>query len=117
MWSLIGQSREVDVRPTMEPDKCALLRAKGEWSRNDPWRLDCNGLEEGQDIVAIFCDGGQRIRSVMLCLTLFCQLLILYLVGDDAVFVTVFVCLAGVLPLLCPIRDVANKNLQDIALV
>ena len=36
----------------------ALVRKKGEWGRKDSRRFDGNGLEEGQDVIAIVCDGG-----------------------------------------------------------
>ena len=106
---------KVDVCPITEPDARALVGAKGEWSRDDLWRLDCGGLEEGQELVAIVCDGVQRLGGGLLRLTCFGRLLIFCLDGDNAVFVVVIVCIAGVFPFLRPICDGAIKNLQDLA--
>ena len=39
-WIRLGRRGEVYVCSTTEPDTCALVRAKGEWSRDDLWRLD-----------------------------------------------------------------------------
>ena len=40
----LGRRGEVDVYPMTEPDAQALIRAKGKWSRDDSWRIDCSGL-------------------------------------------------------------------------
>ena len=61
LWIRIGQRGEVDVCPMLKPDVRALVRTKGEWSQNYLWIFDGNGLEEGQDVVAIVCNGGQRL--------------------------------------------------------
>ena len=45
LWSQIGWPGDVDVCPTTEPYVHALVRTKGEWIRDDLWRIDCNGLE------------------------------------------------------------------------
>ena len=95
----------------------ALVRAKGEWSRNYSWRLDCGGLKEDQDVVAIVCDVGQCLVGGLLFLTWFRRLLFLCLYGDDAVFVVVVVCPASVFPFLRPLRDGASKKFQDLARV
>ena len=52
----------------------ALFRAKEEWRREKSRGFDCGGLEEGQDVVAIVCNGGQRLGGSrlgggLLCLT------------------------------------------------
>ena len=101
----------------MESDVHALVCANGEWIRDESWRLDCNGLEESQDFFAIVCNGGHHIGGGLLRLTWFRQLLILCLHCDEAVFVVVLVCLAGVLPFLFPLRDGVSKNLQKLACV
>ena len=95
----------------------ALVCAKGEWSRNDLWIFYCNGLEEVQDVVAIFCDGGQRLGGGLLCLTFLCCLLVLYLHVAFAVFVVVVVFLPGGFPFLRPLCDGVSKNLQDLSRV
>ena len=41
----LKQCEEVNVCPALEPDAHALVRVKGEWSRDDSWRFDVNGLE------------------------------------------------------------------------
>ena len=35
LWIRLGWRGEVDVCQTLEPDARALVRAKGEWSRDD----------------------------------------------------------------------------------
>ena len=50
-------------------------------------RLDYNGLEELQDVVAIVYNGDQRLGGGLLCLSWFRRLLVLCLDGDNAVFV------------------------------
>ena len=45
--SRLGWRGEVGVCPTTELGTRAIVRANREWSRNDSWRLDCDGLEEG----------------------------------------------------------------------
>ena len=69
LWIWLGRRGEVDVCTTLEPDARALVCAKGEWIRNDSWKFDCNGLEEGLDVVVIICNGGQRLDGGLLCLT------------------------------------------------
>ena len=93
----------------------ALVRAKGEWNRDDSWRLDCNSLEEVQDADAIVCNGGQRLDGGLICLTWFSCLLVLCLYSDFAVFVVVFVFPAGVFPFLSSLCDGASKNIQELA--
>ena len=110
--SRIGRCGEVVVYPTMEPDARALVRTKGEWIRDDSWILDCGGLEEGQDVAAIVCDGGQRLGGSLLRLTWFLRLLVLSLYADFDIFVVVFVYPAGVFPVLRPLRDGASENIQ-----
>ena len=34
---------------------------KGEWGRKNSSKFDRNVLEEGQDVVAIVCNGGKRL--------------------------------------------------------
>ena len=81
------------------------------------WGLDCNGLEEGQDVVAIICNGGQRLGRGLILHSWFCRLLVLYLYGDFAVFIVVVVFPAGVFPFLHLLRDGASKNIQELACV
>ena len=66
LWSRLGRHGEVDVCPTTETDARALVRVKGEWIHNVSWRLDCDGMEEGLDVVSIVCDGGQRLGGGLL---------------------------------------------------
>ena len=61
LWVRLGRLGKVDVCPALEPNARAIVRAKGEWGRDDLRRFEGNGLEEGQDVVAIVCDGGQRL--------------------------------------------------------
>ena len=82
LWSRLGRRGEVHVCPTTEPDTRVIVRAKEEWIRNDSWRLDCDGLEEGQDVAEIFCDGGQRLGVGPLFLNWFFRLLVLCLYGE-----------------------------------
>ena len=53
LWGRRGKLRKVYVCPFLEPDARVLVRAKGEWGREDSKIFDSNGLEEGQDVVAI----------------------------------------------------------------
>ena len=71
LWSRLGRRGEVDFCPTTEPDARALFCVMGEWIRDDSWRIDCDSPEEVQDVVAIICNGGQRLGGVLLCLTWF----------------------------------------------
>ena len=100
-----------------EKDAHALVCTKGDWSRDDYWRLYCNFLEEGKDVVAIVFDDGQCLSGDLLCLTWFRRLLVLFFDGDNAVFIVVVVCLAGVFSFLRTLRDGARKNLQELARV
>ena len=112
LWIQLGRCGEVGVCLKTELDVRVFVRAKGEWSRDDSWRLACDGLEEDQDVVAIVCDGGQHLGGGLLRLTWFCRLLVLCLDGDYTVFVVFIVCFAGVFPYLCPLRDGASKYRQ-----
>ena len=102
LWSQLGRRGEVDVCPTMEPEARALVRTKGERIRNDSWRLDCDGLEKGQEVVAIVCNGDQSLGSGLLFLTCLRHLLVLCLHTAFAVFVVVIVFPAGGFPLPSP---------------
>ena len=115
LWSRLGRLGEVDVCPMTELDARAIVRAKGEWIRDDSWRLDCDGLEEGQDVAGIVCDGGQRLGDILICLTWLLRLLVLCLYADFSVFIVVVVFPAGVSLFLCPLCDGASKNIQDLA--
>ena len=117
LWSRLGRRGEVDVCPTLEPDARTLVRAKGEWSCDDSWRFDDNGLEEGQDVIIIVCNSVQRLGGGLLCLTWVFRLRALGLNGEDAIFVVVLVCLAGVFRFFQPLRDGAGKNIQELARV
>ena len=77
MWSWLWRHGEVDEYTTTEPDVRALVCAKGEWSHNDLYILDFDGLYEGQDAISIVCDGGQRLGYVLLCVIWFRHLLVL----------------------------------------
>ena len=61
LWGRRGRLQEIHVCPSLEPDAPILVRAKGEWHRKNLRGFDGNGLEEGQDVVAIVYDGGQRL--------------------------------------------------------
>ena len=61
LWGRHGRLWQIHVCPLLEPDARLLVRAKGEWRRGNSRVFDCDGLEEGQDVVAIVYDGGQRL--------------------------------------------------------
>ena len=61
MWVQLGQLGKVDICPELGPDTQALVCAKLEWGRDDLRRFYGNGLEEGQDVVGIVCNGGPRL--------------------------------------------------------
>ena len=44
LWSRLGQHGEVNFCPTTKLDARALVHVKEEWSRNNLWRLDGDGL-------------------------------------------------------------------------
>ena len=117
LWIRLGRRGEVDVCPMTEPDTRTLVCAKGDWSRNDLWRLDCNILEEGQDVVEIVCDGGQRLGSGQICLTFIFRLFLLCLHAAFAVFVLFVVFPTVGFYFLCPLRDGARENIQELARV
>ena len=98
----------------MEPDACALVCDKGEWICDDSWRFDGNSLKEVQDVVAIVYDGGQRLDGGQICLTWF-RNCVLGLNGDDAIFFIGLVCLTCGVLFLCPLRDGAGENLEELA--
>ena len=87
----IGRLGKVNVCLALEPDARALVCAKGEWGCDDWRRFDGNGLEEGQGVVAIVCDGSQRLGGGclgggLLRLT-WLRFRVLGLNGDDAIVV------------------------------
>ena len=45
LWSRLGRHGEVSVYPMLEPYARALVHAKREWSRDESWIFDGNGLE------------------------------------------------------------------------
>ena len=53
LWRRPGRSGEIAIYPTTEPYAGTLVRVEGEWIRDDSWRLDCDVMDEGQDVVAI----------------------------------------------------------------
>ena len=53
LWGRRGRLWQIHVCPSLEPDARALVRAKGEWGREDSRRFDKNGMEESQDVVEI----------------------------------------------------------------
>ena len=61
LWGRRGQLWQIHVFPSLEPDARSLVCAKGEWRCENSRGFDCDGLEEGQDVVTIVCDGGQRL--------------------------------------------------------
>ena len=69
----------------------ALDHAKGQWICNDSWEFDGNDLEEGQGVVTIFCNYGQRLGGGLLRLTWICRFFVLVLNGDNAIVVVVLV--------------------------
>ena len=99
----------------------ALVRTKGEWGRNDSRIFDGNGLEGGEDIFAIVCDGGQRLGGGRLggCLLLlnWLRLCFLGINGDDAIVVIGLVCPACGILVLCPLHDGAGENIEELARV
>ena len=102
----------------METDERALVRAKGEWGREDPRRFDGNGLEEGQDVITIVCNGVQGLGSGsfgggLLCLTWIC-FGFLGFNSDDPIVVIGLVCLACGNCVLRPLRDGAGENLEEL---
>ena len=121
LWGRLGRLGKVDVYPTLEQDALALVRAKGEWGHDDSRGFDGNGLEEGQDIVAIVCDGVQRLNGGRLGGGLLCLKWIRFCFigvnGDDAIVVIGLVCLACGILFLCPLCDGAGKNLEELARV
>ena len=86
LWGRLGRRGKVYACPAFEPDARALVRAKGEWSSNDSWRFYGNCLEEGKDVVAIVCGGGQRLGGGLLRLT-YLRFRVLILNGDNATVV------------------------------
>ena len=98
-----------------------LVRAKGEWGRNDSRRFDGNGLEEGQDIVAIICNGGQRLGDGrlgggLLRLT-WLRFRFLGVNGVNDIVIVGLICLACGILVLRPLRDGAGENIEEIARV
>ena len=61
LWGRCGQLWQVHVYPSLEPDVCSLVCTKGEWRRDNSGGFYCDVLKEGQDVVAIDCEGGQRL--------------------------------------------------------
>ena len=93
-----------------------LVCAKGEWSCDDLWIFDGNGLEEGQDVFTIVYDGGQRLGGGLLLLT-WPRFRVLDLNGGDTIVVVGLALIACWSLLLCPIRDGAGGNLEELARV
>ena len=116
LWGWLGRRGNVDVYPELKPDVYALVRAKGEWNRNDLWIFYGIGLEEGQDVVAIVCNGGQRLGGGLLHIN-WLRFRVLGLNGDDAIVVVGLICLACGFLFLRPLRDGAGENIEDIARV
>ena len=112
----MGGKGKVGVCRALEPVARALVRAKGEWSRDESFRFDGNGLEEYQDVVAIVCDSGQHIGGSRLCLTWF-RFRVLSLNGDDAIVVVGLVYLVCGVLFLRPLRDGAGENLEELVRV
>ena len=63
LWGRRGQLWKIHVCPSLEPDARSLVHAKGEWLRENLRGFDCDGLEEGQDVAVIVCNGGQRLGN------------------------------------------------------
>ena len=81
MWGRRGQLWQIHVYLLLEPDARALVRVKGEWLCENSRGFYCNGLEEGQYVVAIVYDGGQRLGGGRL--------------GGGLLFLTWILCLGG----------------------
>ena len=90
---------------------CALVCAKIEWCHGDSWGLGCDGLEEGQEAVAIVYGGVQRLGSGLICLSFIRRIFVLCL---HAAFTFVIVV---VFPFLRPLRDGAIENIQELSCV
>ena len=74
LWGRRGRLWKMHICPSLEPDACSLFYAKKEWRRDNSGGIFCDGLKEGQDVVAIDCDGcqplgGSRLGRVLLVLT------------------------------------------------
>ena len=61
LWSRCGRLWKVRVCPLLKPDARSLVCAKVEWLRDNSGGFYGDGLKEGQDVVTINCEGGQRI--------------------------------------------------------
>ena len=136
LWGWRGWLWQIHVCPLLELDACSLARAKGKWRRDNSRGFYCDGLEEVQDVVAINCDGGQRlggshIGGGLLGLTGLLRLgggrlsggqlrfpRLLCFSGfrgfnrHDAIVVASLFSLAWGSRVLCPLRDEAGKDLQ-----
>ena len=121
LWGRLGRLGKVDVCPALEPDTCALVRAKGEWGCDDSRGFNGNGLEEGQDVVASVCNGGKRrdggrLGSGLIRLT-WLLLRFLGVIGYNDIFIVGSVCLTCGILILFPLRDGAGENLEELARV
>ena len=119
LWGQLGRRGKVDVCPALEPDAGALVRAKGEWGRHNSRRFDGDCLEEGEDVVAIFCNGCQHLgRGCLgggqLRLT-WIRFRVPSLNRDDAIVFVGLVCLACGILLLLPLHYVEGENLEELA--
>ena len=94
----------------------ALVRTKGERSCDDSWIFDRNGLEEGQEIVAFVCDGGQHLGNGLLRLT-WLRFRVISLNGDDAIIVVGLIYLACGFLFLRQLREGAGENIEELARV
>ena len=92
LWGWLGWCGKVDDYLEWEPDVRALVCAKGEWSDNYSWKFYGIGLEEGQDVVTIVCNGGQRLGGGLLHIN-WLRFHVLSLNGDDAIVVVGLICL------------------------
>ena len=58
LWGRRGRLWQVHVCPSLEPDARFLVCAKREWRCDNSGGFHCDGLKEGQDVIAIDCKGG-----------------------------------------------------------
>ena len=119
LWGRRGRLGKFDVCPVLESDARALFRAKGEWGCEESRIFDGNGLEEGQDVIAIVYDGGQRLGGGrfgegLLRLTWIC-FGFLGFNSDNAIVFLGLVCLACGIRVRLPLRDGAGENILELA--
>ena len=121
MWGQRRRLGKVGVCPALELDACGLVRAKEEWGHKYLRRFYGNSLKEGQAVVAIVCDGVQRLDDgrlggALLCLTWFC-FGFLGFNSDNAIIIVGLVCLICGIRVQHPLRAGERENLEELARV